>query len=475
MVARRSSLRERASNPNGLAVSTVAAAKIRRIADRRGLAMVDTLEARDARVIAALQKLRFFPLAVVAGEGSYLVAEDGRRLLDLSAGWGAASLGYGHPAIVEAVRRAAASMAGATLLSAIPEPAVRLAEALLETLPAGPARKVWLGHSGSDANEAMVRALAAATGKRRFIAFAGAYHGNSVGSMAVSGHPALRGERAEDALLLLPYPNTYRDGAASGDAALAFLQRRLATDFPAAEVAALFLEPIQSDGGLLVPPPGFLKRLAEICRARGILTVCDEVKVGLGRSGHLHCFQAEDFVPDVVTFGKGLGGGLPLSAAVGPAAIMDHATAFAMQTTHGNPVCSAAGLAVLKTIREHHLDRHAAKVGAYFADRLKGLANRHPLIGDVRGRGLAIGVELVRDRVTKEPAKQETALTVYRAFELGLVLYYVGVDANVLELTPPLTLTEAEVDEAIDLLDRALADVAAGKVDAAAAARYAGW
>jgi 4-aminobutyrate aminotransferase len=295
--------------------------------------------------------------------------------------------------------------------------------------------------------------------------------------MAISGHPALKGERAEDTLLLLPYPNTYRDadGARSGDAVLALLERKLASDFPAAEVAALFLEPIQSDSGLLVPPPRFLKRLAEICRTRGILTVCDEVKVGLGRSGRLHCFQAEDFVPDVVTFGKGLGGGLPLSAAIGPAAIMDHATAFVMQTTHGNPVCSAAGLAVLKTIREHHLDRHAATVGVYFADRLKGLANRHPLIGDVRGRGLAIGVELVRDRVTKEPAKQETALTVYRAFELGLVLYYVGVNSNVLELTPPLTLSEAEVDEAIDILDRALTDVAAGKVDEAAAARYAGW
>jgi 4-aminobutyrate aminotransferase len=434
-----------------------------------------SLESRDARVIAALQKLRFFPLAIVAGEGSYLVAEDGRRLLDLSAGWGAASLGYGHPAIVEAVRRAAASMAGATILSAIPEPAVRVAEALLETLPPGPARKVWLGHSGSDANEAVVRALRAVTGKGRFVAFAGAYHGNSVGSMAVSGHPALKGERSEDALLLLPYPNTYRDGTGAGDAVLAHFEQKLAADFPAREVAALFLEPIQSDGGLLVPPPGFLKRLAGICRAQGILVVCDEVKVGLGRTGHFHCFQAEDFIPDIVTFGKGLGGGLPLSAAVGPAAIMDHATAFVMQTTQGNPVCSAAGLAVLHTIREHHLDRHAAEIGSYFADRLKGLANRHPLIGDVRGRGLAIGVELVRDRVTKEPAKRETALTVYRAFELGLVLYYVGVNSNVLELTPPLTLSEEEVDEAIDLLDRALADVAAGRVDEAAAARYAGW
>jgi 4-aminobutyrate aminotransferase len=433
-----------------------------------------SLAERDARALASLQKLRFFPLAAVGGEGSYLIAEDGRQLLDFSAGWGSASLGYGHPAIVEAVRGAAASMAGASILSGINEPAVRLAESLLATLPSGIERKVWLGHSGSAANETAVRVLRAATGRRRFIAFAGAYHGNSAGSMAVSGHPALKGERTGDTLLI-PYPSAYRDPPGAADTILADLKLRLDSDFPGGEVAALFIEPIQSDGGMKVPPDGFLKRLAEICRGHGILVVCDEVKVGLARSGRLHCFQHEGLAPDIVTFGKGLGGGLPLSAVVGPAALMDHATAFAMQTTQGNPVCCTAGLAVLKTIGDQHLADRAARVGSYLADRLKGLANRHPLIGDVRGRGLAIGVELVRDPVGREPAKRETALTVYRAFELGLVLYYVGVNSNVLEFTPPLTLSEAEADEGIDILDTALADVAAGRVDEAAAAKFAGW
>jgi 4-aminobutyrate aminotransferase len=433
-----------------------------------------SLADRDARVLSSLQKLRFFPLAAVGGEGSYLIAEDGRRLLDFSAAWGSASLGYGHPAIVDAVRGAAASMPGASILSSINEPAVRLAESLLATLPPGPDRKVWLGHSGSDANEAAVRLLRAATGRRRFIAFAGAFHGNSIGSMAVSGHPALKGENSGDTLLI-PYPSAYRDAPGAADTILAGLERRLAGDFPGREVAALFIEPIQSDGGMLVPPPGFLRRLAEICRAHGILTVCDEVKVGLARSGRLHCFQHEDLAPDIVTFGKGLGGGLPLSAMAGPAALMDHATAFVFQTTQGNPVCCAAGTAVLQTIRDQHLADRAARTGARLMDRLKGLANRHPLIGDVRGRGLAIGVELVRDPVGREPARRETALTVYRAFELGLVLYYVGVDSNVLEFTPPLTLSDAEVDEGVDILDAALADVAAGRVDEAAATQYAGW
>jgi 4-aminobutyrate aminotransferase len=434
-----------------------------------------SLADRDARVLSSLQKLRFFPLAAVGGEGTYLIAEDGRQLLDFSAAWGSASLGYGHPAIVEAVRGAAASMAGASILSSINEPAVRLAESLLATLPPGPDRKAWLGHSGSDANEAAVRLLRAATGRRRFIAFAGAYHGNSVGSMAVSGHPVLKGERSDDTLLLLPYPSAYRDGPDIADTILADLERRLAGDFPGREVAALFIEPIQADGGMLVAPGGFLRRLSDLCRTYGILTVCDEVKVGLARSGRLHCFQHEGVEPDIVTFGKGLGGGLPLSAVVGPAALMDHATAFVFQTTQGNPVCCAAGSAVLKTIHDQHLAERAARVGVHLADRLRGLANRHPLIGDVRGRGLAIGVELVRDFIGRAPAKRETALTVYRAFELGLVLYYVGVNSNVLEFTPPLTLSDAEVDEGIDILDAALADVAAGRVDEAAAAKFAGW
>ena len=216
--------------------------------------MSPSLADRDARVLSSLQKLRFFPLAAVGGEGSYLIAEDGRQLLDFSAAWGSASLGYGHPAIVEAVRGAAASMAGASILSSINEPAVRLAEMLLATLPPGPERKVWLGHSGSDANEAAMRLLRAATGRRRFIAFAGAYHGNSVGSMAVSGHPVLKAERSDDTLLLIPYPSLYRDAPDVADGILANLERRLAGDFPGREVAALFVEPIQSDGGMLVPP-----------------------------------------------------------------------------------------------------------------------------------------------------------------------------------------------------------------------------
>jgi len=438
---------------------------------------VSGLYDRDNRAISRMSYLRFFPLAVTGGEGAYLVGDDGRKLLDLSASWGAASLGHGHPAIREAVGRALANQAGASHLSSANAPAVELAEKLLSIVPERAAGRVWLGHSGSDANETVARAVVAATGRPRIIAFSGAYHGGTSGSMAISGHPVQSGVAKAAGLTLIPYPNPYRDGGAEAaeTAALDHLRALFGGPVPPEEVAALFLEPIQSDGGMIVPPPGFFREVQSLCRRHGILLVSDEVKVGLGRSGRMHCFEHLDIEPDIVVFGKGLGGGLPVSAAVGPETIMNHKAAFSFQTTHGNPVSASAALAVLETIERDNLAANAGEVGRRLMQELERLKQKHALVGDIRGRGLAIGVELVKDRAGKGPARRETAMVVYRAFELGLVLYYVGVDSNVLELTPPLILTETQALEGVELLDRALSDVAEGRFDAGRLAAFEGW
>jgi 4-aminobutyrate aminotransferase len=427
---------------------------------------------RDAAAIGNLQKLRFFPSALTGGKGVRVTDQSGRTLLDLSAAWGAASLGYGHPALVEAVSRAIAGPAGASVLSSANLPAVELAEALLATLPDIADAKVWLGHSGSDANEAMFRLVTAATGRPRIIAFAGAYHGGTAASMAISGHSVQSHAARYPGLTLIPYPSKSRPflGDVTGEKVLELVDHLLSTTCPGDQVAALFIEPIQSDGGMIVPPPGFLKSLVELCRRHGILIVSDEVKVGLARTGKMHAFAHEGFTPDIICFGKGLGGGLPLAAAVAPAELLDFASAFAMQTLHGNPVSAAAGLAVLDTIKRADLASRAASVGSYFLEGLRGLQQRHDIIWDVRGRGLAIGIELASDR-----SKRHAAKTVYRAFELGLVLYYVGLESNVLELTPPLILAEKEVDEAVDILDRVLSDVETGAVTDEQIAPFAGW
>lgn len=437
----------------------------------RGLSLVE----RDARVIAHIGRLRFSPIGVIGGRGCRLTEEGGRELLDLSSSWGAASLGYAHPAVTEAVTAACTDMAGASLLSLPNENAVALAEELLRFTPGAAERRVWFGHSGSDANDCALRAVAAATGRSRFISFIGSYHGNLSGSMSVSGHTAMTHTLPRAGLVLLPYPDAYRPQWSAEDV-LKLLDYQFATTCPPHQVAAIFIEPLMSDGGLIVPPPGFLAAIAERCRRHGIQIIVDEVKVGLGRSGRLHCFEHEGLAPDIVVFGKGLGGGLPLSAVIGPKHIMDHAPAFAIQTTGGNPVATAAGRAVLQVIAADHLVERAARTGEILAEGLRALAARHPMIGDVRGRGLALGVELVVDRDSRTPvAAATTAKVIYRAYQLGAVFFYVGLRANVLELTPALTLSEAQAREGIEIIDQALADVARGLVSDADVAPYMMW
>ncbi|MET4072252.1 4-aminobutyrate aminotransferase [Bradyrhizobium sp. S3.2.6] len=433
-----------------------------------------SLYKREAQSISTLAHLRFYPLALTGGTGARLKADDGRELLDFAASWGAASLGHSDPRIRAAVDRALSNQAGASYLSSANAATVQLAEKLLSLVPPRAAGRIWFGHSGSDANETVARTVVAATGRPRIISFSGAYHGGTTGSAAVSGHPSQVIPKAPG-LTLVPYPNSYAEGEQAAEKALAELDRLLAGPVPPQEVAAFFIEPIQSDGGMLVPPDGFFKEIERRCRKYGILLVSDEVKVGLGRTGQLHAFSHHSIEPDIVVFGKGLGGGLPISAVAGPEAIMNFAPAFAFQTLHGNPVCAAAALAVLEAIETDRLAENAAKVGSHLLSRLQNLKQTHRLIGDVRGKGLAIGVELVSDRATRKPAKRETAMTAYRAFEHGLVLFYVGVSSNVLEFTPPLTLSLDEADRGVEMFDIALADVEEGKTDPSLVSAFTGW
>jgi 4-aminobutyrate aminotransferase len=320
-----------------------------------------------------------------------------------------------------------------------------------------------------------VRVVQAATGRSRFISFIGSYHGNLSGSMSVSGHTAMAHSLPRAGLLLLPYPDPYRPRF-SADAVLDLLDYNFATTCPPDQVAAIFIEPLMSDGGLIVPPPGFLAAVQARCRRHGIQIIVDEVKVGLARSGKLHCFEHEGLEPDIVVFGKALGGGLPLSAVIGPQHIMDHAPAFALQTTAGNPVTTAAGRAVLQTIADEGLIGQANRIGARFSNGLRELSARHPVIGDVRGRGLAVGIDLVSDRDSRDPVPvATTAKIIYRAYQLGAVFFYVGLGRNVLEFTPPLTLSEAEADEGVAIVDQAMTDVDHGLVSDAEVAPFKMW
>ena len=319
--------------------------------------MTDDLLARDGRTIADIERLRFFPATAVGGEGSYVIEEGGRRVLDFSASWGrgvsrlqpsgfgrsgergCGQHGCGQSRLVRGGARGRAGRGPAGAPARRPRP------------------RVWFGHAGSDANDAVVRLLEAATPRRGILSFVGAYHGGSAASMSVSGHSSQSHAPVRAGLTRLVYPDPYRPQFTPDlvEGALADLDRRFENELRPDEIAAVFIEPIQSDGGLIVPPAGFLKGLEERCRAHGILIVVDEVKVGMGRTGLFHAFEAEGLSPDIVVYGKGLGGGLPISAVVGPAELMNLQPAFAIMTAAGNPVCAAAGRAVLRTIEEEDL------------------------------------------------------------------------------------------------------------------------
>lgn len=429
---------------------------------------VQSLLERDEVSLAGISKHRLLPLAVVGGSGCWLIEAGGRRLLDLNAFWTSCALGHGHPAIVAAVGRAIRTSAGAGSGAAANPSAVALAEDLVARVPGIPDPRVYLGHAGTDANHVAIRACQHATGRRRVLAFERSYHGGFGGGRGASGLLTDAAEGDVEARFV-PYPDPVRprfgDPGAEAATSLTAVQQVLR----AGDTACVIVEPLLSDGGFVIPPAGFLKDLHELCTRYGVPMICDEVKVGLGRTGLLHAFEHDLVTPDLVTFGKALGGGLPLSAAVGPAHILDRPAASVLMTATGNPVCAEVGRAVLATLRDEGLTERAAALGSRLLTGLREVAAGADAggsqvaerIGDVRGRGLAIAVDLVRDQATMARDSLLAETVVRRAWELGAVVHHVG--GNVLEITPPLVMSESEVDQAIEILGRSITDAVRAK------------
>lgn len=431
----------------------------------------------DLRLLAGVQKLRFFPQVVAQGEGSLLSTPDGKELVDLSASWTAVGLGLGHPSVAAAIAEAAQRPPGGSLLSGTHPDAVRLAREILELVPSrGDERQVYLGHAGTDANDVAITAARRATGRQRIIAFRGGYHGGLGSSRGVSGVHVEAGAAADVGLTLVDYPDPYRPWGGVGqdllERTLAEVERELAGD----DVAAIIVEPIQCDGGVVVPPKGFLSGLRVLADEHGALLIVDEVKVGLGRTGRLWAHQAEGVLADVVTLGKALGNGVPVSAVVAPARLLEAPTASALMTTVGNPVSCAAARAVLGVLRDGVLADRARTLGLRAVELLKCYTQSGrpgaAAVGDVRGEGLLIGVELVRPGLA-DPDPALAARACLAGWERGVVLY--PVRGNVLEITPALTIDEEQLDtglyRVLDALDAAMT----GGVTDEDVAAYAGW
>lgn len=443
--------------------------------------MTEDSAARDARLISSAMKIRYNPMVAAAGSGPWVIDTNGRKYLDFGSAWSLAHLGYSNPDVRAAITNQLERTMFAGLVSAINEPALDLAEKLVSLVPGDFEKKVWFGLSGSDASEAAQRLLLMSTGRRRIVSFIGGWHGTTDATMALSAHPAFAGTLGGGHVTKIPYPNPYRNpfGGTSErvtDQCLEFLENYLfQTICPPDDVAAIFVETVQSDGGDVVPPPDFLPKLRALCDRHGIMLVIDDIKVGLGRTGTM--FSSEHFgvAADLVLLGKSLGGGLPVSAIVGRSEVLDAGTGVALFTVTGNATGAAAGLATINVIERDGLLQKATENGPYLHECLVQALGDYDIVGDIRGLGMIRGVELVEDRESKRPNQSAAAKIVYRAWELGLIFYYAGNWSNVLEITPPLIVSRSEIDHGVGILAQAVDDVVAGRVSDDAVAAYAGW
>src|SRR5918997_5103103 len=331
---------------------------------------------RDERAIANALKIRYTPFVVDCGEGGRLYDVDGRSYLDFGAAWSLAGLGYSNDRVRSAVTAELERMTFGGLVSGINRPAVELAERLIHLVPGRWEKKVWYGLSGSDASEAAMRLLPLATGRSRFVSFVGSWHGTHDGTMGLSAHPSLTGVLGGANVVKAPYPDPYHPPFLGGtddltDQCLHYLEHYLfRTVCEPRDVAAIFVEAVQSDGGDVVPPPDFMPKLRALCDRHGILLAVDEIKVGLARTGKMFAFEHGEIEADIVLLGKSLGGGMPVSAVVARREVLDAATGAALFTASGNAAGCAAALAVLDEIERLDLVQQSAELGGYLHECL---------------------------------------------------------------------------------------------------------
>jgi alanine-glyoxylate transaminase/(R)-3-amino-2-methylpropionate-pyruvate transaminase len=401
------------------------------------------------------------PIMIVEGKGQYLFDEKGRRYLDAIAGIVTVSVGHCHPHVVAAAERQNTLLQHTTTIYLHPNIA-EYAQALAAKMP-GDLKVCYFVNSGSEANDLAMLVARAYTGNYDLIALRNAYHGGNASGMSLTAHSTWKFNvphsfGVHHALAPDPYRGVYAGDPEAG--------RKYADDVKSVidyttsgRVAGFIAESIQGVGGTIVFPDGYLRQTYEHVRAAGGVCIADEVQAGFGRTGtHYWGFETQGVIPDIVTMAKGIGNGAPLAAVVTTAKIAQVlAQRIHFNTFGGNPVVSAQGKAVLEVIEREGLQANSLRVGNYLLTGFRKLAEKHPIIGDVRGKGLMLGVELVKDRTSKVPAKEETMQVFEMAKDLGLLIGKGGYHGNVLRIKPPMCFTQADADFLLEVLDLCLA------------------
>lgn len=407
---------------------------------------------------------RIYPLVVQQARGAIVEDVDGNRYLDFTAGIAVVATGHSHPDVLRAVRNQIARFIHMSGTDFYYPAQITLAETLARMTPVKRPVRTFLSNSGAEAVEAAFKLARYRTKRPLMIAFQGAFHGRTMGALSLTGSKSV--QRRHFAPLVpgvthVPYPNCYRcpygrTYPSCDVQCVQAIRDVFKTTTPAEDVAAIVVEPIQGEGGVIVPPPEFLPQLAALAKEFGILLIVDEVQTGMGRTGRMFAVEHWKVRPDIITIGKGIASGFPMGATVAPADVMNWQAGSHANTFGGNPVACEAALATIKLLQAH-LIANAASVGAYLLDELDKMKTRHRLIGDVRGKGLMIGIECVRDQETKEMAVSERNAIIQRCFQKGLLL--LGCGQNVVRIVPPLIITTRDADEALGILDTVFTEV----------------
>jgi 4-aminobutyrate aminotransferase len=409
---------------------------------------------------------RVYPLVIKSGKGCIITDVDGNEYIDLNAGLAVCNVGHSHPRVVKAIKDQVDRFIHYSYTDFYYENYVDLGETLRELIPGDYEKKFFYGNSGAESVEAAIKLSRWHSKRQGLLAYIGAFHGRTLGAVSLTASkPAQRRYFAP----LIPgvehifYPYCYRcpfnlEYPECGYRCVTYIDDYLFHKFvPPEEVAMILVEPIQGEGGYVVPPEGYFKKLKELCDEYGILMAADEVQSGLGRTGKWFASEHFDLVPDIVCMAKGIAAGLPLGVMASRADLMDWTPGSHASTFGGNPVSASAANEVIKIIKEESLLENAEKVGSHLIKRLWEMQDTHPMMGDVRGRGLMVGVELVKDKDSKEPAKKETEEVMMRCFEKGAALVNCGV--SVIRWMPPLLITEELIDRALEIFDGVLTEV----------------
>ena len=400
---------------------------------------------------------RDHPLVVERGEGVWVIDADGNEFLDMSAGIATTSTGHSHPKVVAAITEQAQKlihMSGTDFYYPVQG---RLAERLTKMQPVrGDKCRVYFGNSGTEANEAALKMARYYTRRPNFIAFLDCFHGRTMGALSLTSSKARQREGFGPFLPVFHsyYPDPYRLGSRATSVAMQHLNDLFRTICPPEDVAAIFVEPVQGEGGYIIPPDDFLPQLRELCDKHGILLVYDEVQCGMGRTGKMFAWGHSGVKPDIISLAKGIASGMPLSATLASEDLMRWKPGAHASTFGGNPVACAAAHATLDLL-EGELVENSAHIGAKLLQMLKDAVGNHPNVGDIRGRGLMIGVELVKDRATKERATELRNELVMDAFHRGGMVI-LGAGQNTIRFCPALTLTEDEARLSVEIFTKSL-------------------